>query len=99
MWGDKKPETPQPTTAKAPEIPAPAPRTGTAKTEGIAMSTDVMTPLGTSPSGSTARLVASLHIKGEISGNEDLHIDGTVEGLAHTDARKTSDAAPATRHR
>jgi cytoskeletal protein CcmA (bactofilin family) len=95
MWGDKKPETPQPTTAKAPEIPAPASRTGSAKTEGIAMSTEAMRPLSTTPSGSTARLGASLHIKGEISGNEDLHIDGTVEGLVQLDDRKLTVGATA----
>jgi cytoskeletal protein CcmA (bactofilin family) len=44
------------------------------------MSSDAMRPLSTTSSGSTARLGASLHVKGEISGNEDLHIDGSVEG-------------------
>jgi cytoskeletal protein CcmA (bactofilin family) len=39
------------------------------------------------PSG-TSRLGASLHIKGEITGNEDLHIDGNVEGLVHLEDRK-----------
>jgi len=52
------------------------------------MSTDAMRPLSTAPSGSTARLGASLHVKGEISGNEDLHIDGSVEGLVQLDDRK-----------
>ena len=33
------------------------------------------------PAGAIARLGSSLHVKGEISGNEDLYIDGTVEGL------------------
>jgi cytoskeletal protein CcmA (bactofilin family) len=44
------------------------------------MSTNAMRPLNTTSSGSTARLGASLHVKGEISGTEDLHIDGSVEG-------------------
>ena len=44
------------------------------------MSSDAMRPLATTPAGSTARLGASLHVKGEISGNEDLHVDGSVEG-------------------
>jgi len=52
------------------------------------MSTDVNRPLGTAVGGSTARLGASLHVKGEISGNEDLHIDGSVEGLVQLDDRK-----------
>jgi cytoskeletal protein CcmA (bactofilin family) len=95
MWGDKKPETPQPTTAKAPDPPAPVAKPASAKTEGIAMSTDAMRPLSSTPSGSTARLGASLHIKGEISGNEDLHIDGSVEGLVQLEDRKLTVGASA----
>jgi cytoskeletal protein CcmA (bactofilin family) len=40
------------------------------------------------PVGSGARLGASIRVKGEISGSEDLHIDGTVEGLVQLDGRK-----------
>ena len=54
-----------------------------------------MRPLSTSPSGSTARLGASLHVKGEISGNEDLHIDGSVEGLVQLEDRKLTVGASA----
>src|ERR1700688_3983880 len=95
MWGDKKPETPQPTTAKAPEPPAPVAKPASAKTEEKAMSTDAMRPLSSTPSGSTARRGASLHIKGEISGNEDLHIDGSVEGLIQLEDRKLTVGATA----
>jgi cytoskeletal protein CcmA (bactofilin family) len=49
----------------------------------------------TSTSGGTARLGASLHIKGEISGNEDLQIDGSVEGLVQLDDRKLTVGASA----
>jgi cytoskeletal protein CcmA (bactofilin family) len=43
----------------------------------------------TTPSASgTARLGASLHVKGEITGNEDLLIDGSVEGLVQLEERK-----------
>ena len=59
------------------------------------MSTDAMRPLSATSSGSTARLGASLHIKGEISGNEDLHIDGTVEGLVQLEDRKLTIGASA----
>ncbi len=59
------------------------------------MSTDALRPLSTTTSGSTARLGASLHIKGEISGNEDLHIDGSVEGLVQLDDRKLTVGASA----
>lgn len=41
-----------------------------------------------SSSGAAARLGASLHVKGEITGNEDLSIDGSVEGLVHLEERK-----------
>ena len=34
-------------------------------------------------------------MKGEISGNEDLYIDGTVEGLVHLDERKLTVGATA----
>ena len=59
------------------------------------MSTDAMRPMSTTPSGSTARLGASLHVKGEISGNEDLHIDGSVEGLVQLEDRKLTVGASA----
>jgi cytoskeletal protein CcmA (bactofilin family) len=95
MWGSKKPEAPQPTTMKAPERPAPVEEPASAKTEERVMSTDAMRPLSTTPTGSTARLGASLHVKGEISGNEDLHIDGTVEGLVQLEDRKLTVGASA----
>jgi len=44
---------------------------------------------------STARLGASLHVKGEITGNEDLAIDGSVEGLVHLEDRKLTIGASA----
>jgi cytoskeletal protein CcmA (bactofilin family) len=46
-------------------------------------------------SGGTARLGASLHIKGEITGNEDLQIDGSVEGLVQLEDRKLTIGASA----
>ncbi len=59
------------------------------------MSTDAMRPLSSTPSGSTARLGSSLHVKGEISGNEDLHVDGSVEGLIQLEDRKLTVGASA----
>ena len=56
--------------------------------EGKTMNSDAMRPSVGQPAGSSARLGASLRVKGEISGNEDLHVDGTVEGLIHLDDRK-----------
>jgi len=52
-------------------------------------------PYTTTSTGGTARLGASLHIKGEISGNEDLQIDGSVEGLVQLDDRKLTVGASA----
>ena len=52
------------------------------------------TPSMSSNSG-VARLGASLHVKGEISGNEDLAIDGSVEGLVHLEDRKLTVGASA----
>ena len=51
-------------------------------------------PTSTS-TGGTARLGASLHIKGEITGNEDLVIDGSVEGLVQLEDRKLTVGASA----
>jgi cytoskeletal protein CcmA (bactofilin family) len=96
MWGNKKPETPQaapgPQAAqpeqkisKSNQAPKPAPATWEGKT---AMSTDALRPLGATADRATARLGSSLHVKGEITGNEDLQIDGSVEGLIQLDERK-----------
>jgi cytoskeletal protein CcmA (bactofilin family) len=52
------------------------------------MNSDATRPSAPLPAGAGARLGASLRVKGEISGNEDLHIDGTVEGLIQLDDRK-----------
>src|SRR5277367_2939677 len=95
MWGNKKPETPQPTTANAPEPPAPVARPDSATTEVTTMSSDARRRMSTTTAGSTARLGASLHVKGEISGNEDLHIDGSVEGLVQLEDRKLTVGASA----
>ena len=46
-------------------------------------------------SSGNARLGASLHVKGEITGNEDLTIDGSVEGLVHLEDRKLTIGASA----
>jgi cytoskeletal protein CcmA (bactofilin family) len=43
----------------------------------------------------TAWLGSSLEVKGEITGTEDLHIDGAVEGLIHLDDRKLTVGATA----
>jgi len=86
MWGNKKPESQQPSAfggrTTNPPKPAPAPWEG-----NTAMSSDAM-KLGATSDRATARLGASLQVKGEISGDEDLQIDGTVEGLVNLQDRK-----------
>jgi cytoskeletal protein CcmA (bactofilin family) len=42
------------------------------------------------PAPSTSRLGANLGVKGEISGSEDLQVDGTVEGLVQLDEWKVT---------
>src|SRR6202041_2217269 len=96
MWGDKKPGSPAKPASATPESPKPSapeyfnPSTASAPPPVEART---MSPIETSyPSAgstsATARLGSSLHFKGEISGNEDLHVDGSVEGLIHLDDRK-----------
>jgi cytoskeletal protein CcmA (bactofilin family) len=52
------------------------------------MSTDAIPPLAPTPAGSTARVGAGLHIKGEISGTEDLQVDGSIEGSIQLEERR-----------
>ncbi len=82
MWSKKKPDTtqatgPEPTNLQMNQPPNPASASweGTTKTDK-----DVMRPAGGTAELAPSRLGSSLHLKGEISGNEDLDIDGTVEG-------------------
>src|SRR5437899_12907539 len=97
MWGNKKPDAPQTgqpdqknSFSNQPPKPASA-----AREDKPAMSTDAMRPLGATADRATARLGVSLHVKGEISGNEDLLIDGSVEGLIQLDERKLTVGATA----
>lgn len=58
------------------------------------MANEPMYP-STPSSGAAARLGASLHLKGEITGNEDLNVDGSVEGLIQLEDRKLTVGASA----
>jgi cytoskeletal protein CcmA (bactofilin family) len=103
MWGDKKPDPssksplpqqPQQTQEVRPSISstnAPA-FAGEAKTMAPIDSTN---PNTSASSGNSARLGSSLHVKGEITGNEDLLIDGSVEGLVQLEDRKLTVGASA----
>ena len=95
MWG-KKPEQreqPVPPSRPEPKIATP-PTTVPATMEATQMSTDALRPSAT-PSGSTARLGPSLHVKGEITGHEDLLVDGSIEGLIQLEDRKLTVGASA----
>jgi len=90
MWRSKKPDTPQGADPEPKNLqtnqplkPAPASWEEITKTSKGAVG-----PTGAMADRATARLGSSLHVKGEISGNEDLYIDGTVEGLVHLDEWK-----------
>src|SRR5579862_7465604 len=100
MWGEKKPEAParpaappqQPASKPTVTPPPSAPSFGEAKTMAP---TEPNYPATNASSTSTARLGGSLHVKGEITGNEDLLIDGSVEGLVHLEDRKLTIGATA----
>jgi len=94
MWGDKKQDAPASTTLPQQSKPN-ASTAPTFSGEGKKMAPLDSTYSGTVGSGSTARLGASLHVKGEITGNEDLSIDGSVEGLVHLEDRKLTIGASA----
>ena len=56
---------------------------------------DAIRPSGATANVVTSRLGVSLRMKGEISGNEDLHVDGEVEGLIRLDEGKLTVGAAA----
>lgn len=87
MWSSKKPDTPkaadsQPTNL---ETTQPTKITPTFWQKTTNMNNNVIRPTGATADRVMARLGSGLHVKGEISGNEDLYIDGTVEGMVHLD--------------
>ena len=57
--------------------------------------TDAMSRFDATADCETGWLGSSLQVKGEITGTEDLQIDGAVEGLIHLDERKLTVGATA----
>jgi len=76
MWDRKKPDTPQ--------VAIREPKNLLTNKK----STDAIRPLDAIANRETGWLGSSLHVKGEIACNEDLLIDGTVEGLIQLDEWK-----------
>jgi len=97
MWGNKKPDAPQAGQPEFKNLSTNQPSKPASATweDKPAMSTDAMRPLGATGDRATARLGSSLHVKGEITGSEDLLIDGSVEGLIQLDERKLTVGATA----
>lgn len=90
MWGKKKRIAPQaaasvPTSLQTNQ-PTPFPPALWQRTPK--MNNALMRPSGVTADRGMSRLGVNLYVKGEISGSEDLCIDGTVEGLVQIDERK-----------
>ena len=58
-------------------------------------STDAMSPIDTTAERTMGWLGSSLRVKGDISGTEDLLIDGSVEGLIQLEGRRLTVGATA----
>ena len=90
MWRRKKPDErqaakPEPKNLQgshAPGLSSPALQ-GTTQ-----VNSDAVGPTGAMMGTVVARLGATLHVKGEIAGSEDLVIEGTFEGLVQLDEGK-----------
>src|SRR3979411_2338686 len=76
MWDKKKPDTPQ----------AAVPEQKNLLTNKE--STDTVRPVDAMANREAGWLGSRLHVKGDITGSEDLLIDGSVEGLIQLDERK-----------
>jgi cytoskeletal protein CcmA (bactofilin family) len=96
MWSKKTPDTTQAADPEPTNLQTQSPKPATASWEGKNPDEqDMMRPAGETADRAPSRLGSSLHVKGEISGNEDLDIDGAVEGLVHIDERKLTVGATA----
>lgn len=93
MWGGKKAELPNPVAPSPKEYdfePVATPSAPLKMEESVMSSFDAVRS-----AVPAARLGQNLRVKGEISGDEDLQIDGAVEGLVHLDNRKLTVGASA----
>ena len=97
MWSNKKPDTPKAADSQPTNLQTTQPTKVTPAfwQRTTMMNNNVIRPTGATADRVMARLGSSLHVKGEIAGNEDLYIDGTVEGLIQLDERKLTVGATA----
>src|SRR2546422_10742963 len=97
MWRNKKPDTPQAADPEPKSVQTNQPQKPTLASweETTKTNKDVVPVAGPISDRATARLGSSLHVKGEIFGNEDLLIDGSLEGLVQLDERKLTVGATA----
>ena len=97
MWSNKKPDTPKAADSEPTNLQTTQPTKVTPAfwQRTTKMNNNVIRPTGAAADRVMARLGSSLHVKGEISGDEDLYIDGTVEGLVHLDERRLTVGATA----
>ena len=71
MWTKQQPQTESASTPSAPPV----------KPAAVALNSPSMPVLGSTPAkGPAARIGSGLQIKGQITGTEDLQIDGKVDG-------------------
>lgn len=90
MWGKRKPDERQ---AATPELKSQQrnqpPRHPVASLEGtMQLNKEAMGPTGAMKDSVASLIGANLHVKAEITGSEDLLIDGSVEGLVQLGERK-----------
>jgi cytoskeletal protein CcmA (bactofilin family) len=97
MWSNKKSDTPKAADSEPTNLQTTQPTKVTPAfwERTPKMNNDAIRPAGPTADRAPSRLGSSLHVKGEISGSDDLYIEGTVEGLIHLDEGKLTVGATA----
>lgn len=96
MWSNKRAETEVPSVPASPQVQETNAKESTAASMvGTGLSAEADRPAITTRARETSRLGPNLHVKGEISGQEALHIDGSLEGLIRLEGAKLTVGASA----
>jgi len=97
MWSSKRPEAPQAANVEPKNFQTNQPlKTPPTTLEGTAQKNkEVVRPMAAIAGSVPARLGPGLQVKGEISGSEDLLIEGLVEGRVQLEAKKLTMGATA----